>query len=129
MYRIGWTTQKALYAAWGALVSFTQEVHTAMLGLVICILADTITGFIAAPYRGEIRKSAKLSNVVKKMSLLKVKFRQTIVVQLLSYVQLFVTPWTAAHQGSLSFTVSWNLLKLMSIKSMIPSGHLILCLL
>ena len=36
-------------------------------------------------------------------------------------------PWTAAHQASLSFTISWNLLKLMSIESMIPSNHLILC--
>ena len=38
-----------------------------------------------------------------------------VVVQLLSHVQFFVTPWTAAHQASLSFTVSWSLLKLMSI--------------
>ena len=48
------------------------------------------------------------------------------VVQLLCHVQLFVTPWAAAHQASLSFTVSWSLLKLMSIKSMMPSNHLIL---
>lgn len=67
MYKIAWTSQKAFYAAWGALVSFTQEVHTAMLGLLICIVFDTVTGFIAAPHRGEIRKSAKLSNVVKKI--------------------------------------------------------------
>ena len=38
-----------------------------------------------------------------------------------------VTPWTAAHQASLSITNSWSLLKLMSIKSVIPSNHLILC--
>ena len=38
-----------------------------------------------------------------------------------------MTPWTAAHQASLSFTVSQSLLKLMSIKSMMPSNHLILC--
>ena len=38
-----------------------------------------------------------------------------------------VTPWTAAHQASLSFTISWNLLKLMSIQSVMPSNHLILC--
>ena len=37
------------------------------------------------------------------------------------------TPWTAAHQASLSFTISWSLLKLMSIKSVMPSNHLILC--
>ena len=39
---------------------------------------------------------------------------RTVVVQLLSHVQLFLTPWTAAHQNSLSFTISWSLLILMS---------------
>ena len=48
-------------------------------------------------------------------------------VQSLSWVQLFVTPWTAAHQASLSITNSWSLLKLMSIESMMPFNHLILC--
>ena len=38
-----------------------------------------------------------------------------------------MTPWTAAHQASLSITNSWSLLKLMSIKSVMPSSHLILC--
>ena len=41
---------------------------------------------------------------------------------------LFVTPWTAAREASLSFTISWSLLKLMSIESVMPSSHLILCL-
>ena len=48
-------------------------------------------------------------------------------VQLLSCVRLFVTPWTAAHQASLSITNSRNLPKLMSIESVMPSNHLILC--
>ena len=48
-------------------------------------------------------------------------------VQLLSHVWLFETPWTAARQASLSITNSWSLLKLMSIKSVMPSNHLILC--
>ena len=48
-------------------------------------------------------------------------------VHLLSCVQLFVTPWTEAHQASLSITNSWSLLKLMSIESVMPSSHLILC--
>ena len=47
--------------------------------------------------------------------------------QSLSLVLLFVTPWTAAHQASLSFTVSRSLLKPMSIQSVMPSSHLILC--
>ena len=50
-----------------------------------------------------------------------------IVVQLFSHVQLFATSWTAACHVSLSFTISWSLLKLMSIKSVMPSNHLILC--
>ena len=42
-------------------------------------------------------------------------------------VWLFVTPWAAACQASLSFTISWSLLKLMSIEPLMPSKHLILC--
>ena len=48
-------------------------------------------------------------------------------VQVLSRVQLFVTPWTAAQQASLSIINSWSLLKHTSIESVIPSNHLILC--
>jgi len=50
-----------------------------------------------------------------------------IAVHTLNCVWLFVTPWIAAHQTSLSFTISWSLLKLMSIKSVRPPKHLILC--
>ena len=48
-------------------------------------------------------------------------------VQSISHVRLFETPWTAAHQASLSITNSWSLLKLMFIESMMPSNHPILC--
>ena len=48
-------------------------------------------------------------------------------VQSLSHVQLFVTPWTAARQASLSITISQSLPKYMSIESVMPSNHLILC--
>ena len=48
-------------------------------------------------------------------------------VQLLSRIQLFETSWTAAHQASLSITNSWNSPKPMSIESVMPSNHLILC--
>ena len=47
--------------------------------------------------------------------------------QSLSCVQLFAALWTVAHQASLSVTNSWSLLKLMSIESVMPSNHLILC--
>ena len=49
------------------------------------------------------------------------------VAQSLSCVRLFATPWTAAHQASLSFTISQSLLKLISIESVMPPNHLILC--
>ena len=48
-------------------------------------------------------------------------------VQSLNYVRLFVTPWTAAYQGSLSIINSWSLLELMSIQWVMPSNHLFLC--
>ena len=51
----------------------------------------------------------------------------TAVIQSLSCVRLFAAPWTAASQVSLSFTISQSLLKLMSIESLMPSNHLILC--
>ena len=50
-----------------------------------------------------------------------------IVVQSLSRVQLFLTPWTATRQASLSFTISWSLLKLIPIESVMTSNHLIIC--
>ena len=54
-------------------------------------------------------------------------FRMFQSVQSLSCVRLFATPWTAAHQSSLSIISSWSLLKLMSIESVMPSSHLIVC--
>ena len=50
-----------------------------------------------------------------------------VAIQSLSHVWLSVIPWTAAHQASLSFTISQSSLKLMSIESVMPSNHLILC--
>ena len=54
-------------------------------------------------------------------------FLNCVVVQSLSHVRLFATPWTAARQASLPFNISWSLLKFMSIKSVMPANHLILC--
>ena len=50
-----------------------------------------------------------------------------VIVQSLSHVQLFVTPWTATCHASLSFTISWSLLKLMSIELVVLSNYLTLC--
>ena len=55
------------------------------------------------------------------------KIHVVVVLQSLSRVQLFVTPWTAAHQESLSFTISQSLLKCMFTELVMPSYHLILC--
>ena len=54
-------------------------------------------------------------------------FGKELSLLLLSYVQLFATPWTAAPQPSLSITVSWSLLKFMSTELVMPSNHLIFC--
>ena len=50
-----------------------------------------------------------------------------VVVRLLGHVRLLAIPWTAACQASLSFTMSWSLLKVMSLESVMPSNLLILC--
>ena len=52
---------------------------------------------------------------------------ESIIVHLLSHVQLLVTPWTAACQAPLSSSISWSLLKLMSLELRMPSNHVILC--
>uniref|UniRef100_A0AC11DEH8 Uncharacterized protein n=3 Tax=Ovis aries TaxID=9940 RepID=A0AC11DEH8_SHEEP len=63
----------------------------------------------------------------KKKKNLKVHFSQFSSVQELSRVRLFVTPWTAARQASLSVTNSWSSLRLTSVESVMPSSHLIFC--
>ena len=85
-------------------------------------------------YRKElgIRKYSAVRNLKMKFARVRVcqgnvSMHQFSSVQLLSRVQLFVTPWTAAHQASLATTNSWSLLKLMSIESVMPYNHLILC--
>ena len=76
--------------------------------------------------------TTKLACPVKKKSKLRDEYVPSIhwsdfsSVQSLSHVRLFVTPWTAARQASLSITNSWSLRKLMSIESVTPSNHLIL---
>ena len=67
MYKVTWTSSKVIYSIGGAILSFTQDIHSAMVGLLLCIIIDTLTGFIAAPYRNQKRESAKLSRVVLKV--------------------------------------------------------------
>ena len=61
------------------------------------------------------------------MNVIDLSFLFFLVAQSLTHVWLFMTPWTAACQASLSFTISQSLLKCMSIELMMPSNHLILC--
>ena len=98
-----------------------------MLRLLNPILLNVILSFYSfKKYFEDLRVQVhKISNIftVINMDLP----ARNVVVQSLSRVWLFVTPWTAASQASLSLTKSWSLLKLMSIKSVMPSNHLILC--
>ena len=71
-----------------------------------------------------LRPINKCSHDTRKVSTYHISFSS---VQSLSRVRLFATPWTAAHQVSLSITNSWSLLKLISVESVMPSSHLILC--
>jgi len=73
-------------------------------------------------YYSPLKRKEILTNATMWMN-----FEDIVVVQSLSHVQLSTTPWTAAYQASVSFTSSWSLLKLMSIESVMPSNHLILC--
>ena len=66
-------------------------------------------------------------SIIKLFKASDASWKTFVVVQSLSHTRLFLTPWTVAHQTSLSFTISWSLLKLMSIELVMPSNHLILC--
>ena len=67
MYKITWTFPRIVYGVGGAVASLTYGVQSAMVGLLICMLADTILGVIAAPYRNQRRNSNDLRKVVPKM--------------------------------------------------------------
>ena len=63
----------------------------------------------------------------KEMNSFRFRYNRLVIVQSLGRVQIFATQWTEAHLPSLSFMISWSLLKLTSIESMMLSNHLILC--
>ena len=75
----------------------------------------------------QIIHTACVSHLYNLLCSFKVSYFSVSSVQSLSRVQLFATPWTTARQASLSIANSQSLLKLMSIESMMPSNHLILC--
>ena len=68
-----------------------------------------------------------LPNVIEKLLYTHTHTHTRIVVQSLSHVRIFAAPWTTACQASLSFNISWSLLKLISIEFIMPSNHLVLC--
>ena len=89
---------------------------------------ETVTEFIYLGFDSKIIADGDFSSEIKRHLLLGRKAMTNLSsVQSLSCVWLFVTPWTTACQASLSITNSQSLLKLMSIKSVRPSTHLILC--
>ena len=82
-------------------------------------------GYTVAGRKRGWSRSGKNREILQQCSL---SFHPVVtIIQWLSHVQLFVTPWTAACQAFLSTTMSWSLLKCMSIESVMLSNHLILC--
>ena len=86
----------------------------------VLVQSQSIPYLFSIPIQGVGRLFPQTQNKIWSLVL-------NVVVRLLSCVWLFVTRWTAACQVSLPFTISWNLLKVMSIESVVPSNHLILC--
>ena len=80
-----------------------------------------VTKMQSTLYKGNILHDKKQNKNFK------VNVQVSVSVQLLSHVRLFVTPWTAAHQASLSISSYWSLLKLTFVVLVMPSKHLILC--
>ena len=76
---------------------------------------------------GYVELSAKFLGFYDSFAIICSVIVNIVVVQSLSHVQLFAIPWSAAHQVSLSFTISLSLLTLLFIESMMPSNHLIIC--
>ena len=102
----------------------TKHTHTDYLEHLLQFLGPKETPVECANKWMDISLWLVFSKFLKTLRLPHWKFSS---VQSLSHVQLFVTPWTAARQASLSITNSWSMLKLMSIESAMPSNHLILC--
>ena len=90
---------------------------------IVCVLIMVVVTWVCTGFKSTTLK--------KKRSACKNQWLQIrsifVVIQLLSCVWLFATPWTAACQASMSFIISCSLLRLMSIEPVMPSNHLILC--
>ena len=84
---------------------------------------DTIESFPLQGPAVSLQRGTGLQPLLGYHSMSLMSFQFFVVVQSLSHVRFFVTPWTTAHQASLSFTISHSLLKLMSIELVMPSNH------
>ena len=92
------------------------------------LLVHSYSAIKRKAFESVLMKGMKLEPVLQRISLgCKVAADAVVAVRSWTCVQLLATPWTEAHQASLSFTLSQSLLKFMSIKSVMPSNHLILC--
>ena len=114
--------------AWWAAVYGVAQSRTRLKRLSSSSIVDSQCFSCIAKSFSFISKDSHRSRVKSKVLVSTSHITETYALQsppcpLLSHVQLFVTPWTAAHQDSLSITNSWNLLELMSIESVMPSNH------
>ena len=120
-------------------VSFREKIRSSVLYIYIlslrCLLGIHI-GIRTYMHRllvviqyGEYKSLSTVPDIIICMRSENILLHETRIssVRSLSYVRIFVIPWTAARQASLSITNSWSLPKLMSIESIMPSNHLILC--
>ena len=112
-----------LWKSLQTLVVYTSKEPNTSLERTPFVHWDTATGILGFPSRSKWNSSSEWVEC----PWFAPSFWHLVVVQLPSHVLLFVTPQTAARQAPLSSTVSWSLLKLMSIESVMPSSHLILC--
>ena len=92
----------------------------------LCILAS-VPAFVVPYVWNFLSQSWSLLLIHDPLVFMKPSSIFVVVIKLLNHVRVFATPWTAAHQAPLSLTNSWSLLKLISIKSVMPSNHLIFC--
>ena len=116
-----WCRYSSFYSLANWLVRRAPSLHNIVS--ILCLLSNLLcAGHCAEDFRSfnPINYFCKVDTII----ICSVQFSS---VQSLSHVRLFETPWTAARQASLFITNSWSLLKLMSIKSVMPSNHLILC--
>ena len=134
---VSWESSLLLYLMdpFHSIHNLTSLYHFILLTWILCWFPCLITTFSthsnSLPHRISICSSPQAHSrplfsayMITGCSLVSTIFSS---VQLLSRVWLFATPWTAARQASLSITNSWSLPKPMSIESVMPSSHLILC--